>query len=341
MTPIHTRARALLAHPFLADQPVDVARRASELRHALHEPLTDDTTRRLLSVLADLDMTRAESMRGERDAVAREIVRADASDERAKIARWGGYVYPRHPGPGIVEVKIVGRMPRPGEAVMQRTDGTFGAPAPAALSAYPAFNPSAHEDGWCVEVKVGQRWRGLGGAEGTVIGDAGPGWRWLAIGETVEAGDELYGHGGGIAVDYHVGRDAGVEHSIRRRVTPAVDILGNAPDPGYRLLAVGEQVQPGDEMIDPDTDEWRPVHADYCATLTHEWRGMARRRVEGPQVGETWREVPTGVVVRVLAVGPSKIKARRESGVGRYDFARTEIDKGRFERVEAGAGGRP
>jgi hypothetical protein len=74
VTTLHDRARALLGAAWLAYQPVAAARVAAEIRHDLRAPLTPATARRLLDVLQALDMTRAESARSERDALARDVI---------------------------------------------------------------------------------------------------------------------------------------------------------------------------------------------------------------------------------------------------------------------------
>jgi hypothetical protein len=59
---LESRARAFLASAWLLDQPVAVSRAAAELRHRLREPLTPETTRRLLDVLADEIVTHRRRM---------------------------------------------------------------------------------------------------------------------------------------------------------------------------------------------------------------------------------------------------------------------------------------
>lgn len=282
MNTIHARARLFLASPFLADQPVAVQRAASELRHALREPLTPDTARRLLSVLAGLDMTRAESMRGEASGIAREVLETNPATRGAK-ARVAVNVAPDGP------LESVGRAAF--EASRQAVEGyrmlaEMGAPRAdgCASPIGPVIDTTPHKTG---ETSIPARAMPAAGPF-PILGIV---QRVNLVANTVRVAGCDFPQDGTVT-GHHIGLHVAVgtdgRATMRTNAPPAVDA-----GEGYRLLVEGEEIRLTDESYRRGLG-WGPVsRADGGVQRDYQHVPM-RRRVEGPRVGETWRDLLCG-----------------------------------------------
>lgn len=115
--------------------------------------------------------------------------------------------------------------------------------------------------------------------------DPGEGWRWVEVGETLQAGDELPDDSGEWCGTGMVGEACDSECRYRRRVEPAPV----QPDPGegWRLLQSGETIQRGDEVFGGTM--WWKVSDAVGLRLKESRVGKYRRRVE-PQA-QGWEDI--------------------------------------------------
>jgi len=111
------------------------------------------------------------------------------------------------------------------------------------------------------------------------------GWRWLAVGEQINVGDQFmlgddaipiksYEAGGGVAPAWR--------ECYRRRVEPAEPAKETLPaiSPGWRAMTAGEYTTINDDYWDDFREDWRPAQEGQLLTkLNH---CFYRRRVTEP-----------------------------------------------------------